>query len=194
MKAFETFECYQSIKLHFTSEKYDAIRYNFNTNVKENSFWKRRDSYFFEKLGRKFSNKQELIYFFISYFICDKNWIGDMISDESIWNEWQRRNSSLLYTFEQDLNKLYDEIDSFDSLFIQNNDYPNVILYYLRSEICIETVVILDQLTGFINQEEGKIKETILWPNLSRKIRKYSPFVKFDRERAKKSVIKLFTS
>jgi hypothetical protein len=194
MKAFETFSYYQSIRLHFTSEKYDAIKYNFTTNTKEESFRKRRDSYFFEKLGRKFNNRQELIYFFISYFISDKNWIGDMISDESIWTEWQRRNSSLLYTFEQDLNKLQNEADSFDSLFIRNNDYPEVILYYLRDEICIETIVILDQLTNFINKEEGKIKETILWPNVSKKIKKYSRFVHFDKEKAKKNILKVFTS
>lgn len=49
---FESYKLYNALKLHFESS-YDAVKYNFKSNVTPNSFLKRKDKYFFAKLGRK---------------------------------------------------------------------------------------------------------------------------------------------
>jgi hypothetical protein len=89
---------------------------------------------------------------------------------------------------------MVDKVASFDELFTltASSPYPAVITNYLQDEICIETVVILDQLTGFMKRLN--VTDTIVWPEVSKKIRKYGPFVRFDKTKAKETVLKVFTS
>ena len=52
MDPFDVYKLYNALKLHFDNESYDAIKYNFKTTVNPQSFFKRRDKYFFAKLGK----------------------------------------------------------------------------------------------------------------------------------------------
>lgn len=192
MEPYDSFRFYQSIKLHFESDSYDAIKYNYKTSVKPQSFWKRRDKYFFAKVGKKFDDASELVRYYVSYFIQDKNWIGDMLDDDDTYRLYQKRIQSLGYTFEQDLNKLV-ELGNFDQVLDSSDGHPLAITSYMSGDINIETVVILNQLTGFMNKADKEITETIVWPDVSRKIRKYSPFVSYDLEKAKNIVLRVFT-
>ena len=192
MEPYDSFRFYQSIKLHFESDSYDAIKYNYKTSVKPQSFWKRRDKYFFAKVGKKFDDASELVRYYVSYFIQDKNWIGDMLDDDDTYRLYQKRIQSLGYTFEQDLNKLA-ELGNFDQVLDSSDGHPSVITSYISGDINIESVVILNQLTGFMNKADKEITETIVWPDVSRKIRKYSPFVSYDLEKAKNIVLRVFT-
>jgi signal transduction histidine kinase len=64
----------------------------------------------------------------------------------------------------------------------------------MQEEICLETVVILNKLTRFIERADGQITETIMWPDISRKVNKYDPFVMIDHNKMKKIVLKHFTN
>jgi hypothetical protein len=54
-------------------------------------------------------------------------------------------------------------------------------------------VCILNALTGFIEDANGKITETILWPDLYKKVVKYQPFITFDKDKMMKIVLNTFT-
>jgi len=193
MDGFDAYRYYMAIKLHFESETYDATKYNYKTSAKQQSFWKRRDKFHFAKLGRKFSDPPEMINYYVAQFTADKKWIGDMLTDEDAWLSWQKRNQALGYTFEQDIYRLAEKVERFDQLFEPTlSPYPAAVYYHMQGEICIETVVILDQLTGFMRKLN--IGDTIVWPEVSKRIRKYSSFVQFDKNRAKEIVLKVFTS
>ena len=43
MDPFDSYKLYNALKLHFETDVYDAIKYNFSTTVTANSFFKRRD-------------------------------------------------------------------------------------------------------------------------------------------------------
>jgi len=192
MEPYDAFRFYQSMKLHFESDSYDAIKYNYKTSVKPQSFWKRRDKYFFAKVGKKFDDASELVRYYVSYFIQDKNWIGDMLDDDDTYRLYQKRIQSLGYTFEQDLNKLA-ELGNFDQVLDSSDGHPSVITSYMSGDINIESVVILNQLTGFMNKADKEITETIVWPDVSRKIRKFSTFVSYYLKKAKNIVLRVFT-
>ena len=192
MEPFDAYRFYQSMKLHFESDSYDAIKYNYKTSAKPQSFWKRRDKYFFAKVGKKFDNVSDLIQYYAAHFIADKSWIGEMVEDEEIYKEWLKRNQSLGYMLEQDLYKVAEE-GNFDQILDTSNGHPPIVTAYVRGDINIESVVIIDQLTNFMNDADKQITETIVWPELSRKIRKYKPFVHFDLEKAKNIVLRVFT-
>jgi len=193
MEPFEAFSLYQAIKLHFESDSYDAVKYNYKTSAKPQSFWKRKDKYFFAKIGKRFETAEQLKFYYISHFIRDNKWIGDMISNDGPYNDWIKVNESLGYIFEQDLYKLSEEATSFDDLF-KINGHPKIVEKYMQGDISLETVVILNRLVGFMDKADKEITETIVWPDLSRKIRKYTPFVLCNADRMKKIILKVFTS
>lgn len=193
MEPFDAFRFYQSIKLHFESDTYDAIKYNYKTSAKPNTFWKRKDKYFFAKVGKRFNNVPDLISYYVSYFVNDTKWIGEMINDDTPYNQWLKTNQSISYIFEQDLYKLKAEFDQFDDLF-SINVHPNIVNKYLQGEISLETVVIINNLVGFIRNADKQITETIVWPDVSRKIRKYAAFVQYDIEKMKRIILKVYTS
>ena len=190
IEPFEAFRYYQSLKLHFESDSYDATKYNYKTSVKPQSFWKRKDKYFFAKAGNRFNKIPDLINFYVAHFINDIKWIGEMDKDEQ-YTKWCKTMQSISYTFEQEIYKLSESVDSFDQLF-EGDPHPLVIQKFLEDEISLETVVILDRLTGFVAR--SAITETIIWPDLKRKILKYRPFVNVPEQKMKNIVLKVFTS
>lgn len=195
MDPFDAYRYYQSLKLHFESKTYDAAKYNFKTSANPKSFWKRNDKYHFAKVAKRFKDVPEMIGFYASHFINGTKWIGEMLNAEEVYQSWLKRMQSISYIFEQDLNHLSVEVESFDSLLrSKDGEHPLIITYYLQEEISLETVVIINKLTGFMNKADKEITETIMWPDISLKIRKYEPFVQVDLERMKKIVLKVFTS
>lgn len=190
---FESYKLYNSLKLHFETDNYDAIKYNFKTSVKPTSFFKRKDKYFFAKLANTYD---DLLDFYVANFKNDVKYVGDMLNEhgERYYREHKKVCESLTYTFENDINKLYESNSDFDSLLeARDNEHPFVITYWLQDEIHLETVVILDSITGFIDRENKKISETIIWPDIFRKITKYKPFVKFNKTKCVNILKKTFT-
>ena len=192
LEPYDAYRYYMAVKMHFESDTYDAVKYNYKTSVNQKSFWKRRDKYQFAKIANKFNDPGELINFFVAQFTDEKKWVGDMLTDEESWMKWQRRNQSLSYTFEQDINKLYEKVNAFDELFKPTfSPYPTVVYFYMQGEISIETVVILDKLVGFT--KKLAIGDTIVWPDMKKKIQKYSTFVNPDLKKMKEIVLRVFT-
>ena len=197
MEPYDVYKYYMAMKLHFESDSYEAPKYNYKTSARPQSFFKRRDKYHFAKLGRKFDDPRELIDFFTAQFTAsDKTWVGDMLQDEEKYTDWQRRQQSLSYNFEQDINKLAEGAGVFDEMLEtrEGNNYPLVIEMFLQDEISLETVVILDRLTGFMRRADRTISETIVWPDLSKRIRKYGLLLRFDKDRMRRVVLRIFTS
>lgn len=193
MEPFDAYRFYQSMKLHFESDTYDAVKYNYKTSAKPQSFWKRRDKYFFAKVGKKFNNAKDLIHYYAAHFVADNNWIGQMIEDEMTYTSWLKRNQSLMYNLEQDMHKLSEE-GNFDQILDSSEGHPKIVSSYLAGDINIESVIIIDQLTGFMKRADKQITETIVWPDVSRKIRKYKYFVNADMQKAKNIVLRVFTN
>ena len=192
MDPFDVYKLYNALKLHFDNESYDAIKYNFKTTVNPQSFFKRRDKYFFAKIGK---NQKDIQSFFVYNFIEDMKYVGDMMDIEGQQNytKHKRIHEALSREFEKDINNI-DETDFDDLLVVNNiNTPPLIIRKLMEGDVSLETVVILNSLTDFINKEGSKITETLFWPDISRKIRKYSPFVNFEKDKFTEIVKKRFT-
>jgi len=189
---FESYKLYNALKLHFETDSYDAVKYNFKTSVKPQSFFKRKDKYFFAKIANTYDN---LIEFYVANFKNDVKYVGDMLNEggERYYRDHKKVLESLSYTFENDINKLAED-NQFDSLLEANdNEHPLIIQLWMQDEIHLETVVIVDSITGFMDRESKKISETIIWPDIYRKVTKYKPFVKFNKDRCISVIKKSFT-
>ena len=192
MDPFDVYKLYNALKLHFENDSYDAVKYNFKTTVNPNSFFKRRDKYFFAKIGK---NQKDIQNFFVFNFIEDMKYVGDMmdIEGQNNYTKHKRIHESLSREFEKDINTLDTD---FDNLLVVNNinTPPLIIERWMEEDVSLETVVILNSLTGFVNKEGHKITETLFWPDVSRKITKYSPFVNFEKDKFIQIVKKRFTN
>tara|TARA_B100002019_G_scaffold245234_1_gene222529 strand:- start:561 stop:1154 length:594 start_codon:yes stop_codon:yes gene_type:complete len=191
---FESYKLYNALKLHFESDSYDALKYNFKTSVKAQSFFKRKDKYFFAKLAKTY--ERDLKEFYIANFKNDVKYVGDMLNEggERYYRDHKKVMESLSYQFENDINKLRDMNVEFDSLLeAEENNHPLIVRLWMQDEILLETVVILDALTGFVERENKKITDTIIWPDIYRKIMKYKPFVKFNKDKCVNLLKKTFT-
>ena len=191
---FESYKLYNALKLHFETDGYDAIKYHFKTSVKPTLFFKRKDKFFFAKLAKTYEN--ELKDFYIANFKNDVKYVGDMLNEggERYYRDHKKIMESLTYQFQTDINKLNDMDVSFDSLLeAEDNNHPLIIKLWMQEEILLETVVILDSIIGFVERENKNITDTIIWPDIYRKIMKYKPFVKFDRNKCLNLLKETFT-
>ena len=157
---YQAYHIYQSLKLHFTTD-YDAVKYNYKTSVKQISFERRRDRYFFEKLSRRFSREELIQYFTANLIENQKVWIGDM--SDKIYSDYVARYDKLTYMFDEDVKLLYNKGYTFDQLCSTTEDYSvNPLIEALRSrEIHPETVVLLDILVNFLNRLRTSVSDPL---------------------------------
>ena len=192
MDPFDSYKLYNALKLHFETN-YDAVKYNFKSNVTPQSFFKRKDKYFFAKLAKKYNG--ELKDFYISQFINTEKYIGDMMDKDAEENyaKFKKIKESIHRVFSVDINILNEQEKQFDLLFkSENGQVPLVVKLWMQEEISLETVVILNSIFGFINRESVNISDTILWPEYKRLIEKYNPFVYYNRDKCMKLLTNAF--
>tara|TARA_B100001093_G_scaffold460019_1_gene473561 strand:- start:117 stop:704 length:588 start_codon:yes stop_codon:yes gene_type:complete len=190
---FDSYKLYNALKLHFETDSYDAVKYNYKSNVTPSSFFKRKDKYFFAKLAKKYD--KNLKEFYISQFKNTEKYVGDMMDEEAEKNylDFKRIQESIHRVFSIDINKLNDQEQEFDKLFESDNgQLPLVIKLWMQEEISLETIVILNSILGFIPRESKKISDTIIWPDTKRLIEKYTPFVNYSKNKCTKLLTNAF--
>jgi len=192
---YEAFVLYQSMKLHFTTDSYDYHKYGGKSRISVEAFENRKDKYFFYKLSRKFTNKDELVNYLVANFVFDeKCWVGTLLEQSAIDNYLSRQKvlQSLGYSFENDCEKIFNDVSDPNLVIkVVDGEYPTLLRMSLRNEINIETVCILNRLLKFLPLWNRDIADTIRWPEYRRKIEKYSPFVMFDETKYRKILKKV---
>ena len=181
---FAAFALWNALRLHFTTE-YDYLKYNGKTNVTKTNFATRKDKYSFYKLSRRY-DFEELKKFYIANILSkDIQWIGDITGQEGEENykKWQKRNEALTYTFESDIMYLFDKYKPVE--LIKVNGYPKLLSELMEQNISIETVIIMNDMLKFLPMWEQKIDDDLIWPEYLKKIKKYTPFVLYQKEKCK---------
>lgn len=188
MSAFEVFRTYVAIKTHFTTDRYDYFRYGNNLNrVTPESFNKRNDIYFFERLGTQYKEK-DIVEFFVSNFIVNSNFYIKNMDSENLM-EWRRRQQSISYLFKTDLENITNECGTLNNaLQCQRGTHSKALRMFLGGHIMLETLVMLNRLTKFANRYDNIIGDDVIWKRMSKTLKKYDPFVTFDTSKAKKLV------
>ena len=185
---FDAYRCYLSLKNHFTKDHYDYHKYRGKTRATQQAFYKRKDRFWFEKFARQKKDK-EVEEFFVSNFIYSTDpgtmWIGEMIREgEGRYQEWQKKVQSLSYVFKEEVYTLFDGY-KVDEVFDCSKGHPLILRSYLGKNTSLETLVICDRILGYRKDLDKKLNDPV-WETVSRKIKKYSPFLNIDVPRYKK--------
>ena len=68
---------------------------------------------------------------------------------------------------------------------MNGSSHPQILKEYLRENISIETMVILDKILAFRQEFDEKLQDPV-WQTVSMRMKKYSPFLNIDVFRYKK--------
>ena len=188
MEPFEVYRYYLALRLHFTTDKYDVIEQRGRVRATKNSFLKRKDMFAIRKVAETYTDK-DIVDFLVANFVSGDRWGGvfDVESKER-YQGWKKRIEAISYTFKKEIDKavLFTEKNNitFDDLYKCNNgQHPPIVKMYLRNDISIETLVILNKLNNFTDQLDQDLKDDLVWPDTSRIIKKYSPFLEIKKEK-----------
>jgi len=177
---FETYQTYLGLKNHFTKEKYDYVKYCGKSRASIESFYKRKDRFFFEKISRQ-KNDDEVIDFFVANFVSCNDpqslWVGEIMRNgEDNYINWKRRTQSLSYVFKEEVENIFSGKD-FDKMFeVKGTTHPQIIKEHLQENISLETLIILEKILGFKKNFDKKLDDPV-WKFLSMRMKKYNSFL-----------------
>ena len=188
MEPFEVYRYYLALRLHFTTDNYDVIKQQGRVRATKNSFLKRKDMFAIRKVAETYSDK-DIVDFLVANFVSGDRWGGvfDTESKER-YQGWKKRIEAISYTFKKEIDKAVAFAEknnmSISDLFISTGgQHPVIVRMYLRNDISIETLVILNKLNNFIDQLDVQLKDDLVWPDTSRIIKKYTPFLAIKKEK-----------
>lgn len=189
MTGYECYEIYIAVKIHFSSETYDAVKFKGKVRANSKSYMNRNDRYIFEKLSTKYK-KSEIILFFVSNFVEDNKYVKDLLNEDANerYMELQKTLQSMSYIFSNDMDYIFSYIRThnlvFDDLFFgEVNDHPILLRMALHKDIHLETFVIMNKVLDFIGDFDKRIGENYIWPDFRNKTIKYGKFIDADKNK-----------
>lgn len=185
---FDAYKCYLSLKNHFTKDSYDYFKYCGKSRATVQSFYKRKDRMWFEKISRQ-KTDQEVVDFFVANFVScpdpETLWIGEMMKEgEQRYLNWQKKVQSLSYVFKEESQSLFEN-NNFNDIFKCIKGHPILLKKFLSGEVSIETMVLFDRIFSYTKNFDKKLQDPV-WKTVSRRIKKYSPFINTDIFRYRK--------
>ena len=191
MTPFEVYTTYLAFKNHFSKQNYDYFKYCGRSRASLQSFYKRKDRFFFERMSRQKNDDEIKAYFVANFTECDdpeRLWIGEIIrSGEDIYNNWLKKSQSLSYMFKEQC-EIFISKDNFNDLFFcKKGNHPELLKRYLQKSISLETLVILNMILHYVKDFDKKMSDPV-WETVSLKIRKYEPFLNIDVEKYRKII------
>ena len=179
MEPIDVYMMYCAMKAHFGKTDYNFIKYGGKSRVSRNSFFKRKDRYFFVKLSKKYKTENEIRNYFVANFMMEQRGYVANFNDEN-YEKWQNRQNNFHDIF---MNEIQPMIQDFNSLFeIKKSEHPKLMKEYLGKRISLETLIILDELVEYSKKWNEHLKDDLLWPDLKKLMNNYKWFLTFDKK------------
>jgi len=188
MEPIDIYLMYCAMKAHFGNTEYDFITYKGKSRVSRDSFYKRKDRFFFVKLSRKYKKYDEIRDYFISNFIKDRNGYISSFNDENYEN-WKIRRYSFYGIFSEEIRPFVKE---FNPLFeVKKSEHPKLMKEFLGGRLSLETLIVLDELVKFTKKWNQKLKDDIIWLDLKKIMNDYKRFLTIDKNKYRIQLLNL---
>jgi hypothetical protein len=179
MTPFEAYKLYNAVSMHFTTD-YDFFKYHGKTRAAESTFETRKDKYMFYKLSK---HEDPLTFLVANFAEGKKLWVGDLFSTDKqmTYNEYLRRQQSLTYLFECDIDNLMDDFE--ENFRVPAGDYPHLLKLLNRKKISKESFIIIQDCVRFFGAWNKQITDTVLWPSIAMNCKKLYPFMNYEKDK-----------
>jgi hypothetical protein len=187
MDGFKAYRYYLAIKLHFTTDKFNVFENRGNVRGTREAFNARNDRYIFEKLATKMSDDRDIIQFFAANFAYgNASAIYEGKEAEDNYLTWRKHKESISKVFVDDLTTILHTIEvanlKHSAIFdFTDNEYPIALKLFLGGKITIESLRILDDFTGCVENWKNNPSVKYIWDDEMRRITKLTGFVKYDK-------------
>ena len=188
MEPIDVYLMYCAMKAHFGNTDYDFITYRGKSRVSRDSFYKRKDRFFFVKLSRKYKEYDKIRDYFISNFIKDRNGYISSFNNENYEN-WKIRRYSFYGIFSEEIKPFVKE---FNPLFeVKKSEHPKLMKEFLGGRLSLETLIILDELVKFTKKWNQKLKDDIVWLDLNKIMNDYKRFLTINKNKYRIQLLNL---
>lgn len=171
MDGFKAFKLYTAIKLHFTNPKFDVFVNRGRVRGSYDAFNQRNDRMLFERLAKQCTNERDLIKFIASNFMYRNPNFVYSDDGEKFYKEYNRRRQSITKIFH-------------DDLITAGNTLPgHLIQLYLRNEITLETMVIINEFEGTFDKLKEIGHMNLMFSDEILILEKSRKFIRFDTTR-----------
>ena len=189
MTPYEVYIDYLALKRHFTTERYDYHKYYGKVKANKDSFEKRKDKFFFEKISRHRDPHGLMLANFLK---LDDIWVKNLTGDEATerYNQWLGKLQSISRSVENELSVLDEDFDS--NFKVLDGRHPNILKLYLADKLSIETFIIIYDLVGCETYWNNKFKNDFIWNEVKKKIKKVRPFLVYDKTKIKNIIVEKF--
>lgn len=195
MDAYEVYRYYLALRLHFTTDTYDVVKQRGKVKASKQAFLKRKDLFAIRKIADTYSDK-EVVNFLVSNFVSGDRWGGVFDTEaKDRYIDWKKRIESLTYLFDKEVNVISNFCSNkgidFEQVFVsEKNQHPYIIKLFLRKDISIETLVILECMFNYTSRLDEALATDLVWPDVSRLIKKYKPFLEVNLNKYTKILTK----
>jgi hypothetical protein len=184
---YHVYQIFLALKSHFRNEGYDYIRYNGKVTASFESYMKRKDRFFFEKVAKQ-NNKSDFEELIIANFVYadtgleinpETVWIGTLASSEGKerLTLYRARMESLEYNFKKDLTTLTRHAKIKDDMSSSSEQFPAMLSMFFDGRISPETVVIMDSVLNIFAEWDKLLKGDPLWTKTAKFLRKYKSLI-----------------
>ena len=203
---FKAWVSYQGIYAHFTRD-YDYFKFNGKGNWSsidsmQRSFSKQElngnfssQRKIFKDIGNEFTNKEALIYFYLSQFTNGITY--PTYFDSDLYDEYIERMNNFDFTVKRDTMEIKRYLDKFEADFddifkVDGINHPVILKLGLSKTISLETTAVLDMILGFVDNIDRTLNDP-LWSDHSVLIKNYKPFLEVDVVKQKKIIMDVLT-
>jgi hypothetical protein len=178
MTAFEVYQIYTALRLHFTDPKYDiAVTKGRMANLRD-AFDKKRDTKYMYKLASEYTRK-EIIDILIANFITGETtaniYTGNFVDN---YKKLLTNRKRMLYNLDTDLDNILFRMEKEKiKSACKEGQHPLIFRMYMGGDIHLESLVIMEKLYPYVED----YKTDFVLEHLCLLITKYKPFVRFDK-------------
>ena len=188
MEPIDVYLMYCAMKAHFGKNDYDFITYNGKSRVSRNSFYKRKDRYFFVKLSRKYKESDDIKNYLVSNFIVEQRGYVANFNDRN-YETWKDKRNNFYNIFTEEIRPF---VNNFNPIFeAKKNEHPLLLKEYLGKRVSIETLIVLEELVDFTKSWNRIMSEDYIWYDIKKLMKNYKRFLTIDKNRYRIQLLKL---
>lgn len=190
---FTVFRLYCAVKAHFQGT-FDVSKYGLRVNVTRNSFDKRKDKVFFERIAQKL-DAQRCYELFMYNLAANPSCLAYELSGSDAYEfyiMYSGRLDMMSALFTEALGFIFDLLiktgKEFSDLF-KGDGHPVIFQLLMQGSISLESFIILDELLHFMSDINNKYQEDLLWISWYTKINQYRKLISIDLKKAKQMFV-----
>ena len=187
MQAVDVYLMYCALKAHFQGD-YDYHKFGGKTKTKRESYYKRKDRFFFAKTAVKYEDT-EILNYFVSNFIHDRSGYIANFTDKN-YETWMNKRAMFYEIFSQEMQPF---VKNFEPLFeCKDNQHPLLLKEYMGKRISLETMIVLDDLVEYSKKWKKELEwDDFVWPDVKKLMNNYKGFLTINTDKYRMKLLKL---